>query len=240
MIELEEIPFMDFGEQTTIRLISTAYIEEPALTPLVEDLDELKILEQLEMLTSARHNSLTAIPPDVTPDELLSPAHGFGWTYINAAFCYTRTSGNRFNTPTRGAWYAAYGKQAAPTSQAEVAFHLSNELDNVGIYNNTPNFRELRAGFATILHDLSGFTNHDFLHPDPAIAYGPGQLLAQNIRQSGGNGVLYPSARNPGGKCLAAFRPNMVQNIRLGQTWQFKWEGGRKPTISRAKNFNQL
>ncbi len=239
MIELDKIPKIDFAEQTTIRLISTAYIEEAALAPLVEDMDELKVLEQLEMLTSARHNSLTAVPPDVNPEELLAPVHGFGWTYVNAAFCYTRTSGNRFNAPTRGAWYAAYGKQAAKTAQAEVAFHLSNELDNVGVYDNITNFVELLAGFANIFYDLNGFTDENFLNPDPAIAYGPGQLLAQNIRQKQGNGVLYPSARHQGGNCLAAFRPHMVQNIRHGTTWQFKWNGNRNPEINKVKNFQQ-
>jgi hypothetical protein len=232
LIDIAKIPVVDFIEQTTVRLISSAYIKEPALAPLADNSDDLSILEDIEIQTSSRHNSFIALPLGVNPAELLSSFHGFGWTYVNAAFCYTRASGNRFNSANRGAWYACYGNNAVATSQAEVAYHLSIELDNVGIYDNITNYRELLAGFATRLHDLGNYTDKDFLHSDPLIAYAPGQTLAQNIQLEGGNGVLYPSARKPGGNCLAAFRPHIVQNIRHGATWQFKWDGTREPAVS--------
>lgn len=123
MIDLAAIPIADFTQKTTIRLISTAYIDEPALSPLADNDDDLSLLEEVEMMTSARQNSLAVVPIDVDPDELLSEAHGFGWTYVNAAFCYTRSTGNRFNAAERGAWYACYGENAARTCQDDIA-HL--------------------------------------------------------------------------------------------------------------------
>lgn len=231
MIDPQAIPIVDFNETTTIRLISTAYITEPALTPLTDHEDELGILEDIEMLTSARQDALIAVPSGVNPDELLTEHHGFGWTYVNAAFCYTRLTGNRFNGPERGAWYAAYGRNAAKTAQAEVAYHLTRELDYVGIYENITAYRELLAGFVSRFHDLAGYSDQAFRNSDPETAYPAGQALARTVLQDGGNGLLYPSARNPRGKCLAAFRPHIIQNIRYGRTWTFDWHGKREPVI---------
>lgn len=235
MIDLADIPanipIVDFTEQTTLRLISTAYIDEPALSPLADSEEELSILAEVEMMTSARHNSLVAVPSGVDPTELLSEINGFGSTYINAAFCYTRTTGNRFNSSERGAWYACYGKNAAETCQAEIAFHLTRELDNVGTYENITNYREILAGFTTTFYDLGGNNTEDFLQSEPEIAYPAGQTLARNILQNHGNGVLYPSSRYKDGQCLAAFRPHIIQNIRHGDLWQFEWSGTSEPVI---------
>ena len=41
---------------------------------------------------------------------------------------------NRFNGPNRGAWYAAFEIETAIT---EVSFHLTRELDNIGVYETT-------------------------------------------------------------------------------------------------------
>lgn len=237
MIDISEIALVDFNNGATIRLISTAYIEEPALKPLTDNEEELRILEVIEMQTSIRHNNLLGIPKGVNPEELLSEHHGFGWTYINAAFCYTRSSGNRFSSTNRGAWYASYGEKAIETSQAEVAFHLTKELENVGVYDNITNYRELFAGLSTEFYDLKKYVNEDFLSPKENIAYPAGQALANQIRQNKGNGVLFPSQRHKNGKCMVAFKPHIIQNIRHGATWQFNWNGKKEPTISKVVNF---
>ena len=40
-----------------------------------------------------------------------------------------------------------------------------------------------------------------------------------------------PSVRADG-SCLAAFRPNIIQNIRQGSKWTLAWDGERDPSIS--------
>lgn len=233
MIGCAGLPVVDFVNGSTIRLISTAYITEPALAPLVDSEEEQRILEEVEAMTSARQGSIVSVPAGVNPDELLNQTHGFGWSYVNAAFCYTRATGNRFNGPERGAWYAAYGRSAAKTAQAEVSWHLTRELSNVGVFENVTAYRELVAGFATRFHDLRDLRDQDFLAADIDIAYPAGQALARTITQHGGNGVLYPSVRHGSGQCLAAFRPHLVQNVRLGQTWHFEWQGTPRPAITK-------
>lgn len=232
MITADDIAQCDFTDPQTIRLISTAYINEPAITPLADDEIDLAFLEEIEGLSSARLSPTLPRPDGVHAEELLTEVHGYGWTYVNAAFCYTRSSGNRFNGAERGAWYATYGENAAQTAKAEVSFHLTRELDATGVYENVTAYRELIAGFTTRLYDLHGHADEPFLSLDIDTAYPEGQRLAREILGAGGNGVLYPSLRHEGGACLAAFRPIVVQNIRQGPTWTFTWAGERTPLIT--------
>lgn len=218
----------DIADPATVRLISTAYIIEPALTPLCDSEEELSILERLEGMSSARL-APARMPAGVEPSELLTPAAGFGHTYVNAAFCYVKPEGNRFNDGTRGAWYAGIGQGATLTAQAEVVFHLTRELDHVGVYDNITAYRELLSGIIGPFHDLRGAKNEPALSPDIALAYPAGQKLARKILAEGGNGVIYPSARRAGGTCLAAFRPHLIQNVRHGDTITFQWKGRREP-----------
>lgn len=231
MTAFADIPVCDFAATSTIRLIATDYVNEPALGPLADSPADLVVLEAVEGLTSARRAKLPPLPGGISASELLGEWHGYGWTYINAAFCYTRATGNRFNGPERGAWYACHGRHAAATAQAEVAWHLSRELTATGVFDNVTAYRELVAGFMTRFHDLRALGPLPCLDADPALAYDAGQLLARQVLGAGGNGVLYPSARRKGGHCLAAFRPHLVQNVRQGQTWQFTWKGSARPEI---------
>ncbi|MEL6100871.1 MAG: RES family NAD+ phosphorylase, partial [Pseudomonadota bacterium] len=234
VIRAEDLDQVDFTDPTTIRLISKAYIDEPAMAPLADDEHDLAILEDIEGLTSARRTVTLPVPGGLDPAELLTAAAGYGWTYINAAFCYTRATGNRFNGPERGAWYASYGDDAALTAQAEVSWHLTRELEATGVFENLTAYRELLAGFTTRLHDLTDRAGEEVLSPHPRIAYPIGQTLAQDVLGSGGNGLLYPSTRRDGGRCLVAFRPQLVQNVRQGDTWNFEWKGDASPEITRS------
>ena len=234
MIRAADLPVRDVVEPATVRLVTADYTEKPATALLADDPSELAFLEEIEGLTSALTPSSSAIPAGIQPGELLTEADGYGWRYVNAAFCHMRPTGNRFNGPERGAWYASYGNQAADTAKAEVAWHLTRELRATGIYENITTYTELLAGFMSRFHDLGERTDDVVYSGDPEVAYPARQALARDILASGGNGVLYPSARYEGGKCLAALRPNLVQNIREGDTWVFRWAGSAEPEILRV------
>ena len=234
MIDVAVVPVREFVEASTTRLISTAFIEEPALAPLADDEDDLTFLEALEGMTSSRRGLPEFIPAGVNPNELLGEHHGYGWTYVNAAFCYTRETGNRFNGPERGAWYATWGEGRIETAQAEVAWHLSRELEATGIFQNITAYRELHASFATRFHDASGLPGEDILNATPEVGYPAGQRFAAELFAQGANGLVYPSVRKKAGSCLAAFRPHLVQNVRQGETWKFEWSGTPTPEITKA------
>jgi hypothetical protein len=166
------------------------------------------------------HNLLAGIGVD----ELVS-----GTPYariVNAAFCHPHPLGSRFNGPDRGAWYAGF---AAETAQAEVAFHKSVELAEVGWLEEALTYDAYVADVSAELHDLRGDARFAAcLAPESYVA---SQGLAQRLLEAGSLGVVYPSVRHRGGTCLACFRPALVMNVRKGATYRFRWEGASTPTI---------
>ncbi|WP_152533443.1 MULTISPECIES: RES family NAD+ phosphorylase [unclassified Labrenzia] len=236
MTNAEELVRRDLTEPNTIRLVSTAYIDEPAMTPLAKNDQELDILAEVEGLTSPRRTGRMPIPGGLDPAELLNSSAGYGWTYVNAAFCYTREEGSRFNSAERGAWYAAYGNSAVDTALEEVRYHLTRELIATNTFDNVTTYQELVAGFTANFHDLSDLPDADELSPEIEKGYPAGQRLARQIFLLEGNGLLYPSVRRPGGKCLAAFRPHMVQNVRPADKWKLEWSGTPNPAVTKVTN----
>lgn len=219
------LPLVELAEPATVRVISTAYIDEPAMQPLADTDAALELLESIERKTSLRQNEEMPLPPGVTKGELLTPAYGYGWTYVNAAFCYAHPIGSRFNSSDRGAWYAAFEDDPSRTAITEVGYHLTRELENVGVYENVTRYRELVAGFIGPFVDLRGEAGADFLDLDETVGHKAGQALARELREADFGGVVYPSVRRAGGTCLAAFRTTLVQNIRQGATWELTWSG---------------
>ena len=215
------------AEPRTIRLISTARLRDPVLLPLAPA-EHLAALAEIEGATSARllaqENRVAALPA-------AQLVHGVpAANIVNAAFAYARPRGlNRFNGPERGAWYAALARE---TCIAEVAFHMTRELENVGDFNATVDFGELFASFAGEFADLRDLQEQPLcLDPDPARGYGAGNALALEIMANGHNGVIYPSLRHAGGICLAALWPHAVQSVAQGDVIRLRWAGSRQPVV---------
>jgi hypothetical protein len=225
-------PRVDLAQRDTVRLISTGRLKPPVLLPLAANFGALEDLAGLESVTNARLTAQETGLPGLDPRELVFGRPGY--TFINAAFTHTRPGGNRFNDEDRGAWYCAF---EAETSLGEVSFHLTRELEAVGRFENVTDYAELRADFFGPFHDLRVFdrASEEALGDDPAIAYPAGQTLARQLRvEAASNGVVYPSARRAGGTCLAAFRPDLVQNLRQGGIWRLEWQGAPAPSMTRV------
>jgi RES domain-containing protein len=148
--------------------------------------------------------------------------------HINAAFTYTRPTGNRFNDGTRGAWYCSWETM---TSVAEVAFHRTRELAYIGVFDDQARYVELLADFIGEFPDLEDDPGHPALHPDPDVGYPEGQALALTLRREGHRGLIYPSVRRSGGRCLVAFEPSAIQSVRPGTSWDLIWKGTPEYTI---------
>jgi hypothetical protein len=107
----------------------------------------------------------------------------YGQSHINAAFTYTRSTGNRFNGPERGAWYCSYDTL---TSAAEVGFHRTRELGYIGIYEDEARYVELLADFIGDFPDLTSEKDHPALIPDSALGYPPSTELGCDRGDAGG------------------------------------------------------
>jgi RES domain len=202
---------------STHRLIPERYsIDKPILALLSQEDDELlRDLTELEGATNDRLLGETGRLPGVSTLELVS---GFPFAHIvNASFTYARPSGSRFNDPSRGAWYAGLEMQ---TSQAEVAFHRSIELQEIGwTEEEISPYRDYLADFRHEFHDIRG--DSDFVDCLDPNSYAASQRLGLNLLAKGSAGIVYPSVRHARGLCIACFRPPLVLNVRKGPSITF-------------------
>lgn len=211
----------------THRLIPSIYsrAEESVLADIADDAAHLQDLFELDHATNDRLLAENNLLPGIGIHELV-----FGVPYfriVNAAFCHAHPLGSRFNGPDRGAWYAAFEVE---TAQAEIAFHKSIELAEVGWTEEEVTYDDYLADFSAELHDL---------RRDPAFAealapdsYVVSQQLAQELLDAGSLGIVYPSVRRRRGTCLASFRPSIVMNVRKGRSYVFRWEGRPTPSVA--------
>lgn len=224
----------------TIRLTTNANLRAPVLhvlaqpDPTISPLDSAELsadIAEIEGATSGRRLGEAHGTPELSPQELVAGVtHA---RFISAAFIYGLPKTlNRFNGPSRAAWYAALEIE---TCLAEVIFHLTRELDHVGNYDAVVEYIELYASFAGEFADLRKIDRaHPCLNSDPDIAYPIGNAFAQIVLQRDLNGIIYPSVRNPDGTCLAALRPSAVQSVAPGGIHRVIWQGSRTPTVLRA------
>lgn len=220
-------------DRALVRLISNTHHKPPVLRGLVDSDDEMDILATLEGLTSARLAAEQQGTPALDRRELAFARRSqdlavYGQSHINAAFTYTRPTGNRFNTGDRGAWYCSYD---ALTSADEVGFHRTRELGFVGVYEDEAIYCELLADFIGEFPDLGNELDHAALSADTEAGYPEGQNLARTLRAEGHRGLLYPSVRRAGGRNFVAFDPGIVQNVRPGAKWKLIWNGSPEYTL---------
>jgi hypothetical protein len=214
------------NDRALVRLISETHHKPPVLRGLVDSDEEAGILAEIEGETSARLIAEAQGSPALDRRELAFARRShdlklYGQSHINAAFTYTRPTGNRFNTGARGAWYCAWDML---TSAQEVGFHRTRELGFIGRYEDEARYVELLADFIGDFPDLHGEA-HPALDPDPERGYPAGQRLAADLRAEGHRGLIYPSVRHPGGRCFVAYDPGIIQNVRPGASWKLVWKG---------------
>jgi hypothetical protein len=148
-------------------------------------------------------------------------------TVVMAAYCHPRPGGGRFSTEERGVWYAG---RAMTTALAESVHHRTAELREIGFFETAVQMRVYLADFRAHFHDLR--PRHRAWEPlyDPDD-YAESQALGRQLFQSGSNGIVYRSVRDPAGECLACFRPPLVRHVRAGGHFEFRWEGRPDPMI---------
>ncbi len=196
------------------------------MTHIADDDRHLAALFELDAATNDRLLAQRGRALGIGPDELVSSVpHA---VVINAAFTHPHPMGARFNGPDRGAWYVAFEAQ---TAHAEVAFHKSVELAEIGSPPESVTYDEYVADFNAEFHDLRE-TRGFRACLDPA-SYLESQALAAALLDAGALGLVYPSVRRDGGTCIACFRPALVSHVRPGHRWRFTWKGVGAPVIMR-------
>lgn len=219
-------------QRDTHRLIPSKYSEggNSVLARVLGDDADLPAVFDLDHATNDRLLAENGLLPGITLAELVFAVPCY--RIINAAFVHAHPLGSRFNGPDRGAWYAGFELE---TSQAEVGWHKSVQLAEVGCWEDSVTYDDYLADLAGEFHDIRG---------DPAFAtcldpdsYVASQELTQRLLDQGSPGLVYPSVRHPGGTCLACFRPALVGYARKAIRFRFTWTGEPAPTITLEEDF---
>jgi hypothetical protein len=128
---------------------------------------------------------------------------------VMAAFLHVPPGGMRFNGPELGTWYAT---DDIRTAAAEAGHHLRREAV---ARNVTAITRTYRAHAATLLGDCLDIRGEQTIRPDVYASdrYDASQKLGEEVRASGGAGLLYDSLRRRGGANVVAHRPRNIADI---------------------------
>jgi RES domain-containing protein len=211
----------------THRLVPSRHLPrgDSVLVGIADDEAHLQAIFELEGATNDRLLAEQQRAPGVGLEELVfAVPHA---AVINAAFCHPHPLGGRFNSPDRGAWYGAF---TLSTAQAEVAFHKTVQLAEIGRFDDTMTFDDYAADISASLHDLR--RARGFRRCLSQASYVASQALGERLLDAGSLGVVYPSVRDPGGTCFACYRPALVMNLRRQRTYRFTWNSGPAPVVT--------
>lgn len=183
----------------------------------IADPADLDALFALEALTNPRLRDELGALQLVPPARRLS---GPGSTPVMAAFTHLDPQGSRFSDGTWGVFYAAH---SVATAVEETVFHRQQFLAATAEPPCTLQMRCYRTAVDARLHDLRGGWAAE---QDPA-SYTASVTLARTLRNAGSNGIVYASARQRDGECLAAFYPDVVAPCVQTQHLIYRWDGQR-------------
>ena len=208
------------------RLIPSRYLPkgDSVLVDIADDDAHLQAIFELDAATNDRLLAAQQRLPGFGLEELVFGVPNAA--VINASFCHAHPLGSRFNGPDRGVWYAGFELE---TAQAEVAFHKTVQLAEVGRFEDSVTYDDYLADFSASFHDLRGRGFKKYLNPG---SYVESQGLAGQLMAADSLGIVYPSVRWPGGTCVACFRPALVGNVRRDRTYRFVWEGHAIPVVT--------
>jgi hypothetical protein len=147
---------------------------------------------------------------------------GPGASIVMAPFTHaSKERPTRFSDGSYGVYYAA---QRFETSLREVAFHMGRFHAATRDKPLRCDYRGYQGKVANTFSDLTSKSYPELLGPDIAT-YGAAQRFARMLRESNGNGIVYPSQRHEGGKCLAAFWPDVVAIPVQTRHVALRWDG---------------
>lgn len=222
----EEAPVSLVRFTGTVRLIPSRYPSVGILDQVASP-EDLNAIIELETWTNDRISTEIGTLHRIPQEEwvLGKPMA----SVIMAAFCHPRREGARFSGSDRGAWYAG---RSLETAHAEVIYHRTEELEEIGMFDTFVQVRAYFADFHGAFVDIRQRRAAFERLYDPN-SYAASQAFARGLLNSGANGVVYRSVRDPRGECIACFRPKLVKNVRVGPYFEYRWNGSRNPVISR-------
>ncbi|NIR32084.1 MAG: RES family NAD+ phosphorylase [Gammaproteobacteria bacterium] len=149
---------------------------------------------------------------------------GPGASYVMASFTHPNPKGSRFSDGSYGVYYAA---REFVTALRETAYHFARFATDSA---DAPRYEDMRVLVGRIdnrfddVAALPAAARAQILDPG---SYAVSQPFGAALREAGSSGLVYPSVRNPGGRCVGAFRPKAVGIPVQSKHVKYHWDGSR-------------
>lgn len=214
-----------------IRIIPTRFPPIELFETLVSP-DELEVAYAIESLTNDR------IQAEIGDLHVLPKAEwvtGPGASVVMAAFTHIGRE-SRFSDGSYGVYYAALDEG---TAIAETVFHTERRLRDT---DEPPIEIDMRSHVGTVAAPLEDIRGRRYAHlRDPDIrTWATCQRFGAVRREAGAWGLLYASARKPGGECVAGFRPRAVSLPVQGKHFRYCWNGARVDRVLTIDDVREL
>lgn len=203
---------------------SPAYRVIPTRFPAINLFDRVASPEDFDALYALEAMTNDRLRTEVGELDLVprdEQRFGPGYGPIMAALTHLNPLGSRFSDGSYGVFYCA---RSRATAIAETRYHTGKFLQAT---NEAPTRQQMRLYTVIAQGDVVDIRN------DPALDlsvlslddYLPGQTLGRAVRAAGAPGIAYPSVRDDGGECLAAFRTTLLRDCHHAAYLEYNWNG---------------
>ena len=201
------------------RIIASRYppihlFERVSANPTVWD-----ALIALESATNPRLRDEIGEISLVAPERRIS---GPNASWVMASFTHLNPRGSRFSDGSWGVYYAA---SRIETAIAETVHHFARLADDARDPPRREDMRVLVGKVRATFHDIRTLPRARRAAVLDPNSYDASRALARGLRETGSNGLIYQSVRHAGGRCIAAFWPDVVGIPIQERHLQYEWDG---------------
>lgn len=202
--------------------------------PLIDLFEDIADPADWPLLLSAEQKTNPRLMEGIGNLDLVPEARrvgGPGASFLMAPFTHvSRDRPSRFSDGSYGVLYV--GREFETSLFETIHHHARFMRETAQPAGWTSQFRELVMDVNATLEDCRGLPPADpVLSLDDYVA---AQVLGAGLRASGGDGVVYPSVRNPGGECAALFYPDLATAPVQGRHFDYHWDGAQVNMIRDA------
>jgi RES domain-containing protein len=179
------------------------------------------VLTELEQATNPRLRDEAGEIALVPPERRVT---GPNASWVMAPFTHVNRNGSRFSDGSYGVYYAA---RTLLTAIKETGYHFARFAADSNDPPRREDMRVLLGSVSATLHDVSKLDEKlkaRILNPQ---SYAHSRSFAAALRDDSSDGIVYPSVRDDGGACIAAFWPDVVGLPMQERHLQYEWDGKR-------------
>jgi RES domain len=233
VIDSTALPVSTVKWETAVRIIRSIH-------PPIDLFEDIADPADWPLLKSAEQKTNPRLMENIGNLELVPEGRrvgGHGSTYLMAPFCHV--SPDRKSRFSDGSFGVLYAGNVFEVALLETIYHHQRFMTRTREAPGwTSQFREIVLNVDARLNDLRK-PNADQLQALDPNSYAFSQALAARLRAAGSDGLVYPSARQKSGECVALFYPDLATNAVQGRHLDYHWDG-TKVDLYRNPNSGQV